>query len=84
MNMKPATAFVAGLLIGAAATAVISTYDLHAWSRPESTPRAPAAWTTKSDEIQSLQQQHARLTAENNRLLETVAELKGALESAQA
>jgi len=84
MNMKSAAAFVVGLLMGAAATAVIGAYDLHAWLRPEPTPGVPAAWATKSDDIQFLHRQQARLAAEDGRLLETVAELKGALESDEA
>jgi hypothetical protein len=82
MNMKPAAAFAAGLWIGAVVVVAIGAFNLRIWEgvRREGEPRAAAEQTAKDNEIQHLRQEQARLTAEAQRLRETVAELKSNLD----
>jgi cell division protein FtsB len=83
MNLKPAAAFAAGLWIGAVVVVAIGAFDFHSWQWARSaTPTiAQAEITKKADETQSLRQEQARLTAENQRLRETVTELKSNLDA---
>jgi len=82
MNVKPAAAFAAGLWIGAVVVVAIGAFNLRVWEgvRQEGQPRTAAEPTAKDDEIQRLRQEQARLTAEAQRLRETVAELKSNLD----
>ncbi len=82
MNPKPAAAFAAGLWIGAVVGAAIVSFYLRVWDRPrrDDLPRASVE-TTRDEEIQSLKQEQARLSAEAQRLRQTVADLKNDMET---
>ena len=86
MSFKPAAAFAAGLWIGAVVVAAIGAFNLRVWesARRERAPRTTAELAAKEDEIQHLRQERARLTAEAQRLRETVAELKSNLDARTA
>ena len=86
MSFKPAAAFVAGLWIGAVVVAAIGAFNLPVWesARRERAPRTTAEPVAKEDDIQHLRQERARLTAEAQRLRETVAELKSNLDARTA
>lgn len=82
MKLKPEAAFAAGLWVGAVVIVAIGAFDLRSWQHTGNKPSAEvaAALSAKADEIQVLRQEQARLTAENDRLRETVEELKSNLE----
>jgi hypothetical protein len=86
MSLKPAAAFAAGLWIGAVVVAAIGAFNLRVWesARRERPPRTTAEQLAKDDEIQHLRQEQARLTAEAQRLRQTVAELKSNLDARTA
>jgi hypothetical protein len=83
MKLKPEAAFAAGLWVGAVVIVAIGAFDLRSWQHTGNKPSAEVAadLSAKADEIQVLRQEQARLTAENDRLRETVAELKSNLEA---
>jgi hypothetical protein len=83
MKLKPEAAFAAGLWVGAVVIVAIGAFDLRSWQHMGNKPSAKvtADLSAKADEIQVLRQEQARLTAENDRLRETVAELKSNLET---
>ena len=86
MSFKPAAAFAAGLWIGAVVVVAIGAFNLRVWesARREKAPRTTAELAAKEDEIQHLRQERARLTAEAQRLRETVAELKSSFDAPTA
>ncbi len=82
MKLKPEAAFAAGLWVGAVVIVAIGAFDLRSWQHTGNKPSAElsAALSAKSDEVLALRQEQVRLTAENGRLRETVAELKSNLQ----
>ena len=86
MSAKPAAAFAAGLWIGAVVGAAIVAFYSRMWERArwEEAPQTAAERSGRDQEIQSLRQEQARLAAEAQRLRQTVADLKGAIDARAA
>ena len=84
--MKPSAAFALGLWTGAVLVAAIGAYNLRVWKlvRTEIPPEITAELERKSEQIKGLQQEQARLATEEQRLRETVAELKNNLDTRSA
>jgi cell division protein FtsB len=76
--MKSSAAFALGLWTGAVVVAAVGAFHLRIWER--STGHNPVhladALQAKDDQILALQQERARLTAEEARLKQTVSDLK--------
>jgi len=86
MKLKPEAAFAAGLWVGAVVIVAIGAFDLRSWQHSGNKPSAEvtADLSAKADEVEVLRQEQARLTAENDRLRETVEELKSNLQARTA
>jgi hypothetical protein len=76
--MRPAAAFAVGLWTGAVVAAGLGAFYFKPWQHAgtESTPKQAAESKTKDDELLRLRQDNARLSAEAQRLRQTVTELK--------
>ena len=76
--MRPAAAFAVGLWTGAVVAAGLGAFYFKPWQRAgtEATPHQAAESKTKEDELLRLRQDNARLSAEAQRLRQTVTELK--------
>ena len=83
MSMKSSAAFALGLWVGAVVVAAIGAFHLRglALARREPTPQMAKELQGKTEEIQLLRQEQARLTAEGARLRQTISELKSNLDA---
>jgi hypothetical protein len=76
--MKASAAFATGLWIGAGVVAALGAFHFRIWERApaETSSEMSAALQAKSDQVAMLEQDKARLTAEIQRLRETIADLR--------